>query len=230
MKLTKEQTTKLKQLSDAIYKLTQGYASIGQSISNILQNLEDENQLRIELLDPNIAAETVIRYVFDKDLYGTFEQGTDNELKMMDEAYNNTKFVPTLGTEFAAAYDLRAYLPPDNYNKVGTFVLYPMATKIISTNLKVEVPIGYELVINPRSGLASKGITISNSPGTIDADYRGVVGIILYNNSGEPFIITHGDRIAQCKLKKLEPTSWCKVDELSETARGTGGFGHTGLK
>jgi dUTP pyrophosphatase len=105
-----------------------------------------------------------------------------------------------------------------------------METKIISTNLMVEVPIGYELVITPRSGLATKGITIGNAPGCVDSDYRGVVGVILYNNGGTPFILTHGDRIAQCKLKKLEPTNWNHVNKLSETSRGTGGFGHTGIK
>jgi len=221
MKLTKEEAAKLKILSDALYPAVQALAKFGNLVSLILEENKQSNQLTMNVPD----APTQIKFTFDKNVRDEFAIGSD-----MYDAYDNIKLLPTLGSEHAAAYDLRAFIEPDSKDKVGTFALHPMATKIISTNLKVEVPIGYELIITPRSGMSVKGITISNSPGTIDADYRGVVGIILYNNSGLPFTITHGDRIAQCKLKRLESTEWTYVDKLSETKRGEGGFGSTGVK
>ena len=220
--MTTEEINNLKEISNVIYNTVVALdscvttlAKVGTSVSSRLQN-PSEGQ--------------VVKFIFDKDLQDTFVEGTEEEKAMMQDAYRNDKFIPLLGTEHAAAYDIRAYLPPDAHNKIGTFTLHPMETKVISTNLIIEVPIGYKAVVEPRSGLATKGIVISNSPGKIDADYRGVVGVILYNNGGSPFTITHGDRIAQISLEKLEPTTWQHVDKLSDTARGKGGFGHTGIK
>jgi dUTP pyrophosphatase len=108
-------------------------------------------------------------------------------------------------------------------------VLEPLKRALVPTGLFLELPIGYEAQVRPRSGLAIKhGITVLNSPGTIDADYRGEVMVILVNLSDEAFTINHGERIAQLVLAKHEQIEWETVSELEETARGAGGFGHTG--
>ncbi len=109
-------------------------------------------------------------------------------------------------------------------------VIQPGERKIIPTGIKIAIPKGYELQLRPRSGLAiKKGITLLNTPGTIDADYRGEVGVILINHSTEPFEVKKGDRIAQMIFNKFEQAEWNEVDELSETTRGEGGFGSTGV-
>ena len=101
----------------------------------------------------------------------------------------------------------------------------------VKTGLFIELPIGYEAQVRPRSGLAAKkGVTVLNSPGTIDADYRGEIGVILVNLSNEPFTIENGERIAQLVIAKHERAIWEEVDELTETERGTGGFGSTGVQ
>ena len=101
----------------------------------------------------------------------------------------------------------------------------------IKTGLFLEIPEGYECQVRPRSGLAfKKGVTVLNSPGTIDADYRGEVGVILVNLSSEPFTVEHGERIAQLVFAKVKQAKWIEVEELSETERGAGGFGSTGVK
>jgi dUTP pyrophosphatase len=101
----------------------------------------------------------------------------------------------------------------------------------VKTGLFIELPLGYEAQVRPRSGLAlKKGITVLNSPGTVDADYRGEIGVILVNLSSETFVIENGERIAQLVIAKHERAEWNEVDALSETARGAGGFGSTGLK
>ena len=101
--------------------------------------------------------------------------------------------------------------------------------KLIKTDLAIALPVGYEAQVRPRSGLALKhGITVLNTPGTIDADYRGNIGVILVNLSSEPFTINNGERIAQLVVTKHERVEWKEVDELSETQRGAGGFGSTG--
>jgi dUTP pyrophosphatase len=108
-------------------------------------------------------------------------------------------------------------------------VLEPLKRALVPTGLFLELPVGYEAQVRPRSGLAIKhGITVLNSPGTIDADYRGEVMVILVNLSDEAFTINHGERIAQLVLAKHEQIEWETVSELEETARGAGGFGHTG--
>jgi dUTP pyrophosphatase len=132
--------------------------------------------------------------------------------------------LPEYSTEHAAGMDLRANLDED-------IILEPMKRALVKTGLYVEIPIGYEAQIRPRSGLASKnGITVMNSPGTIDADYRGEVCIILINLSEEKFVIKDGERICQMVITRHEKAEWVQVEELVQTERGEGGFGHTGKK
>ena len=132
--------------------------------------------------------------------------------------------LPEYKTRFSAGMDLRA-------NIEDTIVLQPLERKLIPTGLYIELPEGYEAQIRPRSGLALKhGITIPNSPGTIDADYRGEVGIIVLNASDKPFTIEDGERICQMVVKEYCRVEWNEVDSLDETERGAGGFGHTGVK
>ncbi|MDC1105674.1 dUTP diphosphatase [Prolixibacteraceae bacterium] len=132
--------------------------------------------------------------------------------------------LPHYGTEAAAGMDIRANL--DN-----PITLKPLQRTLVPTGLFIELPVGYEAQVRPRSGLAIKhGISVLNSPGTIDADYRGEVCIILVNLSEEPFVIEHGERIAQMVVAKHETVRWEEVEILNETERGEGGFGHTGKK
>lgn len=132
--------------------------------------------------------------------------------------------LPAYETAHAAGMDLRA-------NTDETIVLKPMERKLIPTGLFIELPEGFEAQIRPRSGLAFKhGIGIVNSPGTIDADYRGEVKVLLINFSTDDFQINHGDRIAQMVVAKHEKVNWDQVDILNETTRGEGGFGHTAVK
>ena len=130
---------------------------------------------------------------------------------------------PNYETEGAAGMDLRA-------NIKETITLKPLERAIVKTGLFISLPIGYEAQVRPRSGLAAKkGITVLNSPGTVDADYRGEIGVILVNLSNEEFIINDGERIAQLIIAKHERVNWKEVDFLSETERGSGGFGSTGV-
>ena len=131
--------------------------------------------------------------------------------------------LPAYETKNSAGMDLRAYLPE------GPVTLQPMQRALIPTGLYIEIPEGYEGQVRPRSGLAFKhGITVLNTPGTIDADYRGELKQILINLSDEPFVINNGDRIAQIVFARCEQAKMVEVEELSETERGAGGFGHTG--
>ena len=132
--------------------------------------------------------------------------------------------LPNYSTIASAGMDLRA-------NIDDPIILKPLSRTIVKTGIFMELPIGYEAQIRPRSGLAfKKGITVLNSPGTIDADYRGEVGVILVNLSDEEFIIEDGERIAQMILAKHEQVNWFEVETLEETERGSGGFGSTGVK
>jgi len=132
--------------------------------------------------------------------------------------------LPSYETSSSAGMDLRANLDEP-------FVLKPLQRALISTGLFIELPVGFEAQIRPRSGLAIKmGITLLNSPGTIDADYRGEIKIILANISTEDFIINDGERIAQMIIARHEKAEWIEVEELVETGRGAGGFGSTGTK
>jgi len=130
--------------------------------------------------------------------------------------------LPQYETAHAAGMDLRASIAED-------IILKPLQRQLISTGLYIELPVGYEAQIRPRSGLAYKhGISIVNSPGTIDADYRGELKVLLVNLSDTEFKIVNGDRIAQMVIAKHETIDWQAVDELGETLRGEGGYGHTG--
>jgi len=136
----------------------------------------------------------------------------------------STNALPQYATSQSAGIDLRA-------NLAEPVILKPMARKLIPTGLFIELPEGYEAQIRPRSGLALKhGITVLNTPGTIDADYRGEIGVILINLSTEDFKIEHGERICQMVIARHEQAEWIQVEELNETERGAGGFGHTGKK
>jgi dUTP pyrophosphatase len=138
---------------------------------------------------------------------------------------NQSNFdLPTYATKASSGVDLMAALDTP-------VTLEPMERKIIHTGLKIALPEGYEAQIRPRSGLAAKyGITVLNSPGTIDADYRGEIGVILVNLSNTSFTIQPGDRIAQLVVAKFEQIDWLAMNELSYTKRGEGGFGSTGKK
>ncbi|MEL6674218.1 MAG: dUTP diphosphatase [Bacteroidota bacterium] len=131
--------------------------------------------------------------------------------------------LPTYATDASAGVDLHAHIEE-------AVVLDSLERKLLPTGLFLELPIGYEAQIRPRSGLAIKhGLTLLNSPGTIDADYRGEIKIILVNLSKDPFTIHPGERIAQMVIARHEQVMWEEVDDLSDTERGAGGFGHTGI-
>ncbi|QTE21362.1 dUTP diphosphatase [Polaribacter cellanae] len=130
---------------------------------------------------------------------------------------------PNYETEGAAGMDLRA-------NISEAITLKPLERAIVKTGLFIALPVGFEAQVRPRSGLASKkGITVLNAPGTVDADYRGEIGVILVNLSNEDFVVNDGERIAQLIIAKHERVNWTEVEVLSETARGSGGFGSTGV-
>jgi len=131
--------------------------------------------------------------------------------------------LPDYGTPYAAGMDLRA-------NLEQPVTLKPMQRALIPTGLFIELPEGFEAQIRPRSGLAlKKGISVVNTPGTIDADYRGEIGIILINLSGEDFVVENGERICQMVINKVESIQWSQVESLEDSKRGAGGFGHTGI-
>lgn len=130
--------------------------------------------------------------------------------------------LPQYATPLSAGLDLRA-------NLEAPITLQPMERRLIPTGLRIALPEGYEAQVRPRSGLALKhGITLLNTPGTIDADYRGEIGVIMVNLSTEPFTIADGERIAQLVIARYEQAEWLETDALDETERGEGGFGHTG--
>jgi len=137
---------------------------------------------------------------------------------------NSTHELPSYETIAAAGMDLRAFIP-------APIILGPMERKVIPTGLHIALPPGTEAQVRPRSGLAAKfGITVLNAPGTIDADYRGEVGVILVNLSLDPFRVENGDRIAQLVLAKYERATWALTNSLEDSERGHGGFGSTGVK
>ncbi len=143
------------------------------------------------------------------------------KIKIINKSKNT---MPAYATELSAGVDLRASLEEP-------VTLNPMQRKLVPTGLFIELPAGYEAQIRPRSGLAlKKGITVLNTPGTIDADYRGEICVILINLGEEPFVIENGERICQMVIAKHEVAEFIEVEELSDTERGAGGFGHTGKK
>lgn len=143
------------------------------------------------------------------------------EIKIINKSHHP---LPQYATPLSAGMDLRANLD-------APVTLEPLARVLVPTGLFMALPAGYEAQVRPRSGLAiKKGITVLNTPGTIDADYRGEVCVILVNLSAEPFVINDGERIAQMVIAKHEQPELIEVDVLDETERGTGGFGHSGVK
>ena len=142
---------------------------------------------------------------------------------MQVKVINKSKHsLPQYETIASAGMDVRA-------NIDQAIILAPLGRSLVKTGLFVEIPIGYEIQVRPRSGLAfKKGITVLNSPGTIDADYRGEIGVLLVNLSSEPFVIEDGERIAQLVLASHEQASWKEVEILEDSDRGQGGFGSTG--
>ena len=131
--------------------------------------------------------------------------------------------LPAYESAASAGMDLRAQLD-------SPIVLEPLERGIVKTGLFIELPVGVEAQVRPRSGLAiKKGVTVLNAPGTIDADYRGEIGVILINLSNKPFTINHGDRIAQLVIAKHETITWKPAEKLSDSNRGTAGFGSTGI-
>ncbi len=140
-------------------------------------------------------------------------------IKIINKSAHN---LPHYETQGSAGMDLRA-------NLSEPVTLKPLERSIIKTGLFIELPLGYEAQVRPRSGLAAKkGITVLNAPGTVDADYRGEIGVILVNVSNEDFTIENGERIAQLVISKHERATWAEVEVLEETSRGAGGFGSTG--
>lgn len=143
------------------------------------------------------------------------------EVKVINKGHHA---LPAYATEQSAGMDLRA-------NIEEPIVLHPMERKLIPTGLYIALPKGYEAQVRPRSGLALKhGITVLNSPGTVDADYRGELGVLLINLSQEDFVIEDGERIAQMVVARHEQVAFTMVETLDETERGMGGYGHTGVK
>ncbi len=137
--------------------------------------------------------------------------------------------VPSYETAGAAGADVRANLPPDQ--RGAGITLAPLARMIVPTGMRIAIPMGYEVQMRPRSGLALKhGITLPNTPGTIDSDYRGPLGVLLINLSDTPYVIAHGDRIAQMIVAPVVQAGFESVDHLDDTARGAGGFGSTGKR
>jgi dUTP pyrophosphatase len=135
--------------------------------------------------------------------------------------------LPAYETAGAAGADLRANLKPED--RATGFTLDPMRRAILPTGMRIEIPMGYEMQIRPRSGLAVKfGITVPNTPGTIDSDYRGPLGVALINLGHEPYTIQHGDRIAQAVIAPVVQAGFVVVERLDDTERGSGGFGSTG--
>jgi dUTP pyrophosphatase len=143
------------------------------------------------------------------------------EINIINSSSNNT---PSFATKGSAGADIRAFLKE-------SLILQPLERKLVPTGLKMEIPLGYEVQIRPRSGLAYKhGITVLNSPGTIDSDYRGDVGVLLINLSSSEFVVNNGDRIAQMIVAKHEIPEFINNSKLTESSRGDGGFGSTGDK
>lgn len=144
------------------------------------------------------------------------------EIKIINRSHHS---LPQYETAQSAGLDLKAFLPE------GSITLKPLQRGMVKTGLFMELPAGFEAQIRPRSGLAlKKGITVLNSPGTIDADYRGEICVILINLGSEDFVINDGERIAQMVIARHEQAQMIEVTELTDTQRGTGGFGHTGTK
>ena len=143
------------------------------------------------------------------------------KVKVVNKSHND---LPAYSTKDSAGMDLRASLDEP-------LELKPMQRALIPTGIYIELPEGYECQIRPRSGLALKhGVTVLNTPGTIDADYRGEIGVILINLSDSPFVVNDGERLCQMVVTRYDKVDWVRVEALDDSVRGAGGFGHTGVK
>ncbi len=172
--------------------------------------------LKIEILF--IINVNIPRFSVDFPIFAAFT-GDFMEVRIINRSGNG---LPAYSTPHSSGMDLRAFLSED-------MVLKPLERKLVPTGLYVEIPEGYEAQIRPRSGLAlKKGITVLNTPGTIDADYRGEICVILINLSSEDFVVRNGDRICQMVVAAYEKVEWKLSNDLESTVRGEGGFGHTG--
>lgn len=148
-------------------------------------------------------------------------------IEVVNKSFNP---LPEYSTDYSAGMDVRANIKDDK-GRDGVIALAPGERALIPTGLHFEIPFGYECQVRPRSGLAVKyGVTVLNSPGTIDADYRGEIKVCLINHGNDTFYINHGDRIAQLVFAQIEQATFIEVDNLNDTERGDGGFGHTGVK
>lgn len=148
-------------------------------------------------------------------------------IKVVNKGFNP---LPEYSTEYSAGMDIRANIKDEKGND-DIISLAPGELALIPTGLHLEIPLGYECQVRPRSGLAVKyGVTVLNSPGTIDADYRGEIKVCLINHGNDTFEIHHGDRIAQLVFAQVEQVTLMEVDKINDTERGDGGFGHTGVK
>lgn len=143
------------------------------------------------------------------------------KVKVINKSHHD---LPAYATSGSAGMDVRAFLPD------GPVVLGPLERALIPTGLHLELPVGYECQIRPRSGLAIKhGISLVNTPGTVDSDYRGEIGVILVNLSKEPFTVNDGERVCQMVIARYTRVDWEEAERLDQTGRGEGGFGHTGV-
>jgi dUTP pyrophosphatase len=146
---------------------------------------------------------------------------------LWDDGADRAMPLPGYATEGAAGADIRANLPPEQ--RATGLTLLPFQRAIVPTGIRIEIPPGFEVQVRPRSGLALRhGITLPNTPGTIDSDYRGPLGVALVNLSDTPYVIAHGDRVAQMIVAPVVQARFDLADTLSDTARGSGGFGSTG--
>ena len=152
------------------------------------------------------------------------------ELKLVREEWADPDVtLPAYETTGSAGADIRANLPAEG--RAAGITLAPLERRIVPTGLRVEIPLGYEMQIRPRSGLALKhGLSLPNTPGTIDSDYRGPLGVLLINLGTEPYTVRHGDRVAQMIIAPVAQAGFRLVDSLSESGRGEGGFGSTGRR
>lgn len=168
------------------------------------------------------SAEDIIKDIYDARTFNPLTNNRNTSPMKVKIINRSRHALPAYATPLSAGMDLRANLD-------APITLAPLERTLIPTGLQIGLPAGYEAQVRPRSGLALKhGISILNSPGTIDADYRGEIGIIIANLSAEPFTIADGDRIAQLVVARHETVEWEPCEALSETERGDGGFGHTG--
>lgn len=203
--MTQEQETAIKNVEtlllssfDVYGDMVKSILSTGKTIQKAIEELKTNRQLQLDL---NIAEVKLV------------------EMPDIISDLNVESLIPTKATSGSAAFDIKS---------IHTHVLTPNETLMFKTGFLIEVPEGYELNVYSRSGLSLIGITVANQPGIIDSDYRGEFNVILHNKTTENYVVNAGDKIAQCSLKEVVPTTFKIVTELSKTKRGAGGFGHTG--